>query len=195
MGTKGIAFLQDAGKAGWEGSVEVEDGQEICTVSYNDGDKAQILVMVWDGARYNDKQSYRLTYDGQKRAVRNASAARDILESAKGVRVKETRAAAGSEKLADDFATPDRPPARPERKKLPFSISQSDSAILAAVLGKEVFWWSERTRSVMSARVMPDPNQRHLRMDNVRSKRTLHWAARGEGFRAVHLDNIVEIRD
>lgn len=194
MGSKGETFLNDAKKAGWDGKVYKKGSQEICEVEFKDLEfgATQKLVMVWDGAKYNDKESHRIAYTGDRRAIRNASAARDMLAAASGVQVKPDPK---PKTAADDFETPDKPPVRPEAKPLPFTLSQPDARILEAVLGKEIYWWSEQRREVQSARVMSDPRQRHLKIITARGRRTLHWAASGEGFRAVHLDKIIEVRD
>lgn len=194
MGTKGKEFLADAEAAGWEGSVRQEGNQEHCDISIEVEGRTTRLHMVWDGQKYNDKDSFRTTPEGQRRAVRNASAARKLLGEVSGAEVAARPRTVPSRPPADTELPPDRPPVRPPAKKLPFKISSSDRDICEAVLGKEIFWWSNTSRSVQSARVMSDPRQRHLKVISAHGKRALHWAAYRDGFRAVHLENIIEVR-
>jgi hypothetical protein len=190
MATKGQQFLEDATKAGWKSEMASSDGKDVVTCLF-EGSKMKI-VMIWDGTRYNYDESYQILATGTRKTVRNASEARRVLQGASGIKLEE-RSRSNKPTLLDDFDTPDLPPRRPEPHDLPFTISAPDRAIIEAVIGKKIVWWSESKRTVESSTVMNNPKQNHLKIVRKGSRRILNWAAAGEGFRSVYLDLIVEV--
>ena len=200
LATRGTVFAEDAGKAGWEVSLEAEEGGRE-TVTATHGESGTKIVMIWDSDRYNYPESYQ-ERDRERKTIRNAAEARRILCTATGAKLETKKVVRTKPKPTLDWeaqANPIRPPA----KRLPFRISQPDREILASVLGKEISWWNGKSKRVESCRVMADPNQRHLKIVNSNGKRVLHWAGVvadrpgqrpiAQGFRAVYLENILEV--
>jgi hypothetical protein len=190
MATKGQQFLEDAIKAGWKSELVESDGRETVTCDFDNGKMK--MVMIWDGTRYDYADSYQILVTGARKTVRNASEARRVLQGASGIKLEE-RSRSNKPTLLDDFETPDLPPRRPEPHDLPFTISAPDRAIIEAVIGKKIVWWSESKRTVESSTVMNNPKQNHLKIVRKGSRRILNWAAAGEGFRSVYVDLIVEV--
>lgn len=191
MASKGQQFHEDAMKAGWKSEMETSDnGRETVTCSFLEG--RMKMVMVWDGTRYNYDESFQILVTGAQKTVRNASEARRVLQGASGIKLEE-RSRSNKPTLLDDFDTPDLPPRRPEPHDLPFTLSAPDRAIIQAVIGKRISWWSESKRVVECSSVMPNPKQNHLKIVRKGSRRILNWAAAGEGFRSVYIDLIVEV--
>lgn len=189
LATRGTHFAEDAEKAGWEVSLEAgENGRE--TVTARHASSGLEMVMVWDSGRYNYPESYQKR-DGEKKTIRNAAEARRILCGATGAKL-ETKRVIRKVKPTRDWDA-EANPVRPQPKRLPFKISQPDRDIIEAVLGKEVSWWNEKARRIESARVMSDKDQRHLKIIEAKGKRILNWAAYGEGFRSVYIENILEV--
>lgn len=190
LATRGTAFAEDAGKAGWEVSLENENGnKEIVTAKH--GSSGIFIVIVWDSGRYNYGESYQ-SQDGNKKTIRNAAEARRILGNTSGVKVETKRSVRKVAPTRNWDA--ESQPVRPQPKRLPFKISQPDRDILEAVLGKNITWWNAKARRVESASVMPNEDQKHLAIVNAKGKRILNWAANGGGFRSVYIENILEIR-
>lgn len=191
MASKGQQFHEDAEKAGWESKLAAsKNNRETVTCSF--AECRMQIVMVWDGTRYNYDESYQILANGSRKTVRNASEARRVLQGASGIKL-EQRSRSNKTTLLDDFDTPDMPPRRPEPHDLPFTISAPDRAIIEAVIGKKIVWWSESKRAVESSVVMNNPQQNHLKIVRKGTRRILNWAAAGEGFRSVYIDLIVEV--
>lgn len=206
--SKAEIFADEAVKAGWTlADKAAEDTTEIITIAH-DGYGAR-MVMVWERGCYIYAKS-SLVVQGHQRTVRNASEGRRFLA---GVEAPKTTIAKRPKRKkaisiepapngragADQADVDDEGPSREElierrRRRLPFKVSSPAADILKSVVGKEIVWQSSLSGDILSAQTLPDPDQKQLRIEyNRNKKRILTFAARGEGFRSVYVESIIEV--
>lgn len=208
--SKAAAFAEDAVKAGWTLADHTgRNEREIVTIRHDGYDAT--MVMVWEGGCYTYARS-SLVVQGHNRTVRNASEGRRFLSGVEAPKVTIPRKgkAKRRKRLADpaqngkgtapedttfeldgdDFmAERER-----RRKRLPFKVSSPAEDILKAVVGREIVWESSLSGDILAATVLPNPDQKQLRIEfNRNKKRILTFAARGEGFRSVYIESIIEV--
>lgn len=214
--SKAEGFAKDATQAGWKlVDKAVKGDSEVITIQH-DGYGAT-MVMVWENGCYIYAKS-SLVVQGHNRTVRNASEGRRFLAGVEAPKTVLPRKAKRRKALADpapdgkvngrvkangaasapaqDEATPidAREILRRKRAKLPFRPSSPAEAVLKAVVGREIVWQSRLTGDILSASVLPNPDQKQLRIEfNRKQERILTFAARGEGFRSVYIESIVEV--
>lgn len=166
-----------------------------------------VMVMRWSNGVY-DYGGSKVSVKGQERTIRNAAQALRYLSGSEKPfatngnghhRAAKPKAPPKSAPTPARELPPDEPaPSAPERMwKL---RSAPDKEILAAVIGKEVFWYNQSLKRVESARVSSNPNQKMLKIDrNRRKERCLTFASvigpREElgAFRSVLVTNIVKV--
>jgi hypothetical protein len=205
--SKAAAFVEDAKKAGWElADQQVADSTEIVTIE--NSAYGAVMVLVWENGRYIYAKS-ALQIGGHHRTIRNASEGRRFLAGVEAPKdtprrpAKRRPIAPPAKPIRDESADADEdepddydPYAPPEyARNLPFQVSSPSAEILAAVVGKEIVWVSSQTKNICSASTLPNPDQRQLRIEyNPAHKRILTFAARGEGFRSVYIESIIDVR-
>jgi hypothetical protein len=199
--SKAERFAEEAKQAGWSAVVQ-KDGPKEWVIASKDEARV-ILTAHWDCERF-DYPSSSLMVDGAKRTIRNASACRRMLTEETIRPVVERKRSKKPKPITADPIDPkvdeaddedEEPAPIPRPKHLPFKISSPSEEIRKAVIGKEITWWNQRTKMEDSARVLPDPNQRQLKIEYTRDrKRVLSFAAVGEGFRSIHIDAILSVK-
>lgn len=193
-GGKPDLFAADAKAAGWD-PVITADG-EFRTVVATRGDEK--ISITWKGEACQNGCFYQNA--GYKRSLRNAAACRRQLTVPAG----EVRIPAPTKRVRPRAAIsePDSDPyeespedANEYRRYLPFDPADEAETILAALRGREITWRSSITKGLASAVLMPNEDQRHLRIEDHphKPKRILTFASRGAGFRSVYIDSIVAV--
>ena len=192
--SKAESFQTEAETAGWKTKVE-RDGTRVTVTATR---AKEVVSVTWEGNACLNESIYLL--DGRSRKLRNAAAARRILNQDGA-----ERAPANKPKRKSSVVTPVIPQPRvtedeePEPQRRPTwgsrHISVPDREILRKVLGKEIIWINSRTKVEDRATVLANPDQRQLRVEYTGSKRrVITFAAKGEGFRSVYVDAIVTVR-
>lgn len=208
--SKAQTFADDAIQAGWTLEDSTATGStEIITISH-DGYRAR-MVMVWENGRYIYAKS-SVVVAGHTRTVRNASEGRRFLAGIEAPKTTLPRKPKRRKTLAEPAQRNGDAPAdtagdepdedemdadeifRRRRESLPFTVASPAETILKAVVGREIVWQSSLSGEILSAQVLPDPDQKQLRIEYTRArKRVLTFAARGEGFRSVYIESIIEV--
>lgn len=188
---KAESFLADAKARGW--NVESTRNGNKTTVLATRGENESVSV-TWENNACLNECWHRL--DGKNKKLRNAAAARRVLEgstktSSPNSKTSTPRVPLPTQTL--ELPSDDQPQAPIPEWGTKY-VSKPDKEILAKVIGKEITWVNSRTRQLDSATVLKDPNQRQLRVEYTRARRrVITFAALGEGFRSVYVDAIVSV--
>jgi hypothetical protein len=202
--SKAERFLLDAKEAGWDGALETSG--EIQTVVVTRG--TEEIKISWRRGACADGSTYR--NGDYTRTLRNAAACLRQLSAApiapparkrvsRKVRVPRIAPTAGAANKAAGANGADLEEERESvrmRKSLPFKISAPDAVVLKAVIGKEIVWENSISGGYLNARVLPNPDQKQLRIEYspVNRKRIITFAAAGEGYRSVYVESIVSVK-
>lgn len=91
---------------------------------------------------------------------------------------------------------------RPERLPKGWDLAADEDTLLDLVYGRKILWKNDLAGTYEEARVLPkewfdkgvEKAQNHIRIDeNYLGRRILHFASADSGFRAVGLDQIVQV--
>lgn len=188
---KASIFRDEAIDAGWDAEVS-RDGSLATVTATRESDGA-VLSIVWD----DDKclNEVRLTVNGYTRKVRNAGAARRELvgEFQKFKKLKQ-QAKPPTQKLKSIPVEEESPEILPELPTPGWGAEheiEPDAIVLAAVVGKKISWYNPKTRIMQTAIVPDKPRLLWIQISPITLRRVLNFAAAGEGFRSVYIDQIV----